>query len=62
MLSLSFSAIRFLEKHEIYPIFLQSGLAQPAVDQVWLLADIDRDNRLTSKEFCAAFHMIICIT
>ena len=29
---------------------------------IWELADQDKDNQLNAKEFCVAFHLIICIS
>eukprot|EP00599_Poterioochromonas_sp_BG-1_P003600 CAMPEP_0173147282 /NCGR_PEP_ID=MMETSP1105-20130129/9046_1 /TAXON_ID=2985 /ORGANISM="Ochromonas sp., Strain BG-1" /LENGTH=911 /DNA_ID=CAMNT_0014061745 /DNA_START=28 /DNA_END=2763 /DNA_ORIENTATION=+ len=52
----------FLSREEAVPVFRQSGLDERAVDQIWLFADDDRDNRLTSKEFSAAFHIIVCVS
>ena len=29
--------------------------------KIWKLADRDADNKLTGKEFCVAFHLIVCV-
>ena len=56
-----FSYDRFLTGTEAVGIFGQSGLPQDTLAAIWILADDDKDGRLTSKEFCVAFHLILCI-
>lgn len=51
-----------MSHEETVPIFKQSGLDNQSVDFIWAAADDDRDGKLTPKEFCAAFHMIVCVT
>jgi len=43
-------------------ILTKSGLTQDVLGVIWNLADDDKDGSLTSKEFCVAFHLIICIS
>ena len=42
-------------------IFSKSGLGVEVLKKIWKLADHDQDNRLTAKEFCVAFHLIVCV-
>lgn len=53
---------RFLSREETIPIFMQSELDSQSVELIWAVADDDRDGKLTPKEFCAAFHIIVCVT
>lgn len=43
-------------------VLTKSGLSQDVLGVIWNLADDDKDGSLTSKEFCVAFHLIICIS
>ncbi|XP_033740435.1 LOW QUALITY PROTEIN: intersectin-1-like [Pecten maximus] len=43
---------------EARAIFLQTGIPQPILAQVWGLSDIDKDGKLTCDEFCIAMHLI----
>lgn len=54
--------LRFVSREEALPILHQSGLDPAAVEQIWSMADEDKDNRLTSKEFSVAFHIIVGVT
>eukprot|EP01031_Cornospumella_fuschlensis_P034153 gene34153-41342_t len=54
--------IRYLTNDEALPILRQSGLDASALERIWYMADEDRDRRLSSKEFCVAFHIIVCVT
>ena len=53
--------------HSILPkdvainLFRQSGLDQTTLVSIFDMADDDKDGVLTSKEFCVAFHLIICL-
>ncbi len=51
-----------MSHEEVIPIFKQSGLDSQSVELIWAAADDDHDGKLTPKEFCAAFHMIVCVT
>lgn len=42
-------------------ILIQSNLPQPVLAQIWNLADIDTDGRLTCDEFVVAMHLIDCV-
>ncbi|GFS17450.1 intersectin-1 [Elysia marginata] len=42
---------------EARSILMQSGLSQAYLAQIWTLADIDRDGKLTCDEFCIAMHL-----
>ncbi|XP_035825622.1 intersectin-1 [Aplysia californica] len=42
---------------EARAILMQSGLPQQVLAQIWTLADIDRDGKLTCDEFCIAMHL-----
>lgn len=53
--------IRFITGAEAIPIFMQSGLSQPVLSAIWDIADDDKDTRLSAKEFCVAFHIIVCV-
>eukprot|EP01135_Chromosphaera_perkinsii_P006897 Nk52_evm52s621 gene=Nk52_evmTU52s621 len=39
-------------------VFLQSGLDKTVLAQVWNLADVDKDGKLSSEEFCIGMHFI----
>ncbi|XP_060069660.1 intersectin-1-like [Ylistrum balloti] len=43
---------------EARAIFLQTGIPQPILAQVWGLSDVDKDGKLTCDEFCIAMHLI----
>ena len=43
-------------------LFRKSGLSIDVLKQIWLLADKDTDGSLTSKEFCVAWHLIVCVS
>ena len=51
----------FISGPEAVAIFSKSGLDVDTLKKIWLLSDRDQDNRLTSKEFCVAFHLIVCV-
>ncbi|KAI0229781.1 Intersectin-1 [Lamellibrachia satsuma] len=48
----------YLTGVEARSVLMQSGLPHPILAQVWNLADVDNDGRLTSEEFCLAMHLI----
>ena len=52
----------FLSGAESVGVLTKSGLSQDVLGVIWNLADDDKDGSLTSKEFCVAFHLIICIS
>lgn len=52
----------FLSREELLPLFQKSGMDFPRVDLICQMVDEDKDGQLTSKEFCAAFHIIVCVT
>lgn len=52
----------FLSREELLPLFQKSGMDLPRVDLICQMVDEDKDGQLTSKEFCAAFHIIVCVT
>jgi GTPase SAR1 family protein len=39
-------------------VFMQSGLAQDALRQIWALSDVDKDNYLDASEFAIAMFLI----
>ena len=51
----------YLSGQEAVFIFSKSGLGVDVLKKIWVLSDQDKDNRLTSKEFCVAFHLIVCV-
>lgn len=51
----------FLSQDEGMGIFTKSGLDANLLNNIWAMADDDRDRRLTPKEFCVGFHLILCI-
>eukprot|EP01059_Diplonema_ambulator_P024283 TRINITY_DN4017_c0_g1_i2.p1 TRINITY_DN4017_c0_g1~~TRINITY_DN4017_c0_g1_i2.p1 ORF type:complete len:594 (+),score=134.39 TRINITY_DN4017_c0_g1_i2:29-1783(+) len=40
-------------------IFQQSGLDNGTLSEIWMLADVDGDGKLTQEEFCIAMHLIM---
>ena len=46
-----------LNGNQARALLMQSGLPNPLLAQIWALADIDRDGRLTSEEFVLAMHL-----
>lgn len=42
-------------------LFVKSGLDELILQSVWKLSDVDQDDNLNAKEFCVAFHLIVCI-
>ncbi len=51
----------FLTGPQARNILIQSKLPQPVLAQIWNLADIDADGRLTCDEFVVAMHLIDCV-
>ena len=51
----------YITANEAVPIFAKSGLDNALLAVIWQMSDLDRDNRLTSKEFSLAFHLILCV-
>jgi intersectin len=47
----------FLNGNQARSILMQSALPNPLLAQIWALADIDKDGRLTSEEFVLAMHL-----
>ncbi|XP_022081647.1 intersectin-1-like isoform X2 [Acanthaster planci] len=47
----------FLTGPQARQILVQTGLPQGILAQIWGLADIDNDGRLTQDEFCVAMHL-----
>jgi hypothetical protein len=43
-------------------VFRRSGIDPNALAGIFAMADDDHDGRLTAKEFCVAFHLILCLT
>ena len=43
-------------------MFMRSGLTREELKAIWLLSDLDRDNKLTIIEFAIATHLIMCKT
>eukprot|EP00981_Chlorochromonas_danica_P004233 scaffold857_cov152-Ochromonas_danica.AAC.16 len=52
----------FLSRDEVWGVLKQSGLDGNSLERIWTMADADKDLRLSSKEFCVAFHLIVGIT
>ncbi|XP_055329501.1 intersectin-2-like [Paramacrobiotus metropolitanus] len=46
-----------LNGNQARTVLMQSGLPHPALAQIWALADIDKDGKLTSEEFVLAMHL-----
>ena len=51
----------YITATEAVPIFAKSGLDNTVLAVIWQMSDLDHDNRLTSKEFSLAFHLILCV-
>jgi hypothetical protein len=47
-----------LERYEAERIFAKSRLPPQIIDMIWILADVDHDNRLDEEEFCVAMALI----
>lgn len=52
----------YLTKDEAMNVFRQSRMDPMVLEKVFVMSDDDRDLRLNSKEFCAGFHLILCIS
>ncbi|XP_072178842.1 intersectin-1-like [Diadema setosum] len=48
----------FLTGAQARNVLVQSGLGQAHLAQIWGLADVDNDGRLTCEEFCLALHLV----
>lgn len=48
----------FLTGPQVKQLFMNSGLPQPVLAQIWALADIDKDGRLASEEFVLSMHLV----
>jgi len=42
-------------------ILYQSGLDNSTLRRIWVLSDVDRDNKLSRVEFCLAIHLVSMI-
>jgi hypothetical protein len=62
LLSVCLLVVRFISRDEAIGIWKQSGLDPLSVETIYSFSDDDHDGRLTSKEFCAGFHIIVCVT
>ncbi|XP_053214714.1 intersectin-1-like isoform X2 [Panonychus citri] len=51
----------FISGAQARDILLQSGLSQQLLANIWGLADVDVDGRLTLEEFILANHLIECV-
>lgn len=51
----------FLTGAQARNVLVQTGLSQPILAQIWALADLDGDGRLSSEEFCVAMHLSDCV-
>ncbi len=51
-----------LSEPEAVGILSKSGISTDQLNAIYTMADDDKDTRLNSKEFCVAFHIILCIT
>jgi Ca2+-binding EF-hand superfamily protein len=52
----------FLSEPEAVGVLSKSGVPVDLLQAVYTMADVDKDTRLSSKEFCVAFHLILCVT
>jgi hypothetical protein len=52
----------YLNGQESVGIFTKSGLNKDILGTIWQFADNDKDGKLTPREFCVAFHLIICVS
>jgi hypothetical protein len=57
----NFALYRSAGKDLALQFFLKAGLDATTVLSIFQLSDDDRDGRLSCKEFCVAFHLIVCI-
>lgn len=48
----------YLNGQEARTILNQTGLPPPTLANIWNLADVDKDGKLTSDEYCVAMHMV----
>lgn len=51
----------YIEQEVAMDVFRKSGIDPNLLPAIYGMADDDHDGRLTSKEFCVAFHLILCI-
>lgn len=51
----------FVNGKEAKAFFSQSQLSSTILGSIWLLSDVDKDNRLSKSEFCLAMHFIMKI-
>ncbi len=52
----------YLDGQESVGIFTKSGLNKDILGSIWQFSDYDKDGKLTPREFCVAFHLIVCIS
>ena len=52
----------FVESSDAVALFEQSGLERQALHEVWQIADVDEDGRLSLSEFVCAMHIIVCVS
>ncbi|XP_013413935.1 intersectin-1 [Lingula anatina] len=48
----------FITGHQARGFFIQSGLPQQVLGQIWALADMNNDGKMDRKEFSIAMHLI----
>lgn len=52
----------FLSEPEAIAVLSKSNVSREVLQAIYTLADSDKDTRLSSKEFCLAFHLTLCVT
>ena len=52
----------YLDGQESVGIFTKSGLNKDILGSIWQFSDNDKDGKLTPREFCVAFHLIVCVS
>lgn len=50
-----------IQRDAAIEVFRKSGLPEPVLLSIFALADDDHDGVLAPKEFCVAFHLIVCL-
>ena len=57
----TFYFFSLIQRDAAIEVFRKSGLPEPVLLSIFALADDDHDGVLAPKEFCVAFHLIVCL-
>ena len=56
-----FTKCSIIQRDAAIEVFRKSGLPEPVLFSIFAMADDNKDGALSPKEFCVAFHLIVCL-